>query len=100
MPKPNIAIRNIRSFTGRRAKPQLFALTLDELATKLVQWYSAKKCRDPIDVVNGVLAGELGHLRSELESPIHDDSEEHIDEYVVEAATRRIMTGAIAARLH
>ena len=64
-------------------------ITIDTLSSKLVRWYAAENSRDIGDVVNGVLAGELGHLRQETESELTDDTPAHIAEYVMEAIHRR-----------
>jgi hypothetical protein len=64
-------------------------ITIDTLSSKLVRWYAAENSRDIGDVVNGVLAGELGHLRQETESELTDDTPAHIAEYVTDAIHRR-----------
>ena len=64
-------------------------ITIDTLSSKLVRWYAAENSRDIGDVVNGVLAGELGHLRQETESEFTDDTPAHIAEYVMNAIHRR-----------
>jgi hypothetical protein len=70
-------------------------VTLDALSSKLVRWYAAENSRDIGDVVNGVIAGELGHLRQETEGEFTDDTHLHIAEYVMEAIHRR---GIVEAR--
>jgi len=64
-------------------------VALDPLSEKLVRWYAEENERDIDDVVNGVIAGELGHLRGEIESQMTDDSPEHVREYVLDAIQRR-----------
>ena len=69
-------------------------ITIDALSTKLVRWYADENAREILDVVNGVLAGELGHLREEIEGEHQDDTHLHIVEYVKEAAHRRFFVEA------
>lgn len=64
-------------------------VTIDALSTKLVRWYADENARDITDVINGVLAGELGHMREEEESEGQDDTHLHIAEYVMDAIYRR-----------
>lgn len=68
-------------------KPE--AVILDALASELIGWYAKNNDRRPADIVNGLVAGNLAHLRRELDSQYTDDSGEHIREYVMEAITRR-----------
>jgi hypothetical protein len=72
-------------------------VALDPLAVKLVRWYAAEQAREITDVVNGVIAGELGHVHEEVESGYSDDSPEHVREYVLEAIQRRQVIEAKAA---
>lgn len=65
---------------------------LDPLATKLVRWYGEENAREVVDIVNGTIAGELAHLREEIEGGFQDDTHLHIAEYVTEAVVRRRIT--------
>jgi hypothetical protein len=64
-------------------------VTLDALSSKLVRWYAEENGRDIADVVNGLLAGQLGHVREEIESELTSDSLMFIAEYVSAAIRRR-----------
>ncbi|MEY2510115.1 MAG: hypothetical protein QOE26_878 [Verrucomicrobiota bacterium] len=74
---------------GTNIAQENITITLDALSSKLVRWYAEENDRDPVDVANGVIAGELGHLREEEESGFTDDSPEHVREYVMDAIGRR-----------
>lgn len=86
-------------------------LTIDQLATKLVRWYAEMAARDPVDVINGCIAGEIGHIREEQERGFMDDSMDHLNESIVDAIHRRriregkanaqkkVFTNGAAARL-
>ena len=64
-------------------------ITIDARSSQLVRWYAKENEREIADVVNGVIAGELGHLRREIESELTDDTPAHIAEYVMDAIHRR-----------
>ncbi|MGI8436109.1 MAG: hypothetical protein ACR2NX_04295 [Chthoniobacterales bacterium] len=67
-------------------------ITIDALSSTLVRWYVKENEREIADVINGVLAGELGHLHEEIESEFTDASPEIIAEYVMDAIhLRRIV---------
>lgn len=66
-------------------------VVLDGKSTGLVKWYATQECREPADIINGVVAGELGHVRSEVEDKNgSDDSPEHVRWYVTNAIRRRL----------
>lgn len=64
-------------------------VTLEPLAARLVRWYAEGNGREEVDVANGVISGELSHLREEIEGEFQDDSYLHLAEYVGDAVVRR-----------
>lgn len=61
------------------------AVKLDPTSRKLVNWYAEESLRDPADIINGIIAGNLSNLQREP----HDDSPEHCRQYVEDAIRRR-----------
>lgn len=84
-------VENALAFIG---VSENMTVTLDRLSTKLVRWYAEENDRDIEDVVNGVVGGQMGHLRSELEDEMHDDSPIHMADYLMEAIQRRRLVEA------
>lgn len=83
--------RKILAWAGRRPEPGNITIRLDPLTLKLVLWFAEVTARDPNDVINGCLAGHIGHIREEEEDVTRDDSFEHLAGYVIESVKRRRM---------
>jgi hypothetical protein len=88
---------SVTAIIGSREPVVRITVTLDALSTELVRWYAAEHDRDIADVVNAVVSGQMGHLRSELEDVMHDDSPIHMADYLMEAIQRRKLAEAKAA---
>lgn len=70
------------SALGRSGTPAV----LSNEAVEMVEWFAEKEHRDPADVINGVLVGNLEHAKNHGNC---DDSLEHTREYVMGAIERR-----------
>ena len=69
------------------------AVQLDSETAGLVSWYACLSGRETPDIVNGIVSGQLAHLRTELEEVSffgRDSSEEIAEEQIEEAVERRL----------
>jgi ribosomal protein S6E (S10) len=67
---------------------------LDKMSSGLVRWYAQLEKREVADVINGIIAERLEHLREGEETGFTDDTGLHIREGVMDAIDRRLLVEA------